>query len=103
MASEITQDVLDNGIVLAFTDLGSGGGGWWSLPLVLPASENLTMVVQYAYLVGGVVIQLTNSIDASVAFAVDGFGVKVIVLPAGANKVGIDLTNYEAVARYSGL
>jgi len=98
---EITEGILSGGLVVAYTDLGSGGEGWWSLPLVVPTSLS-SITLGFAYEVGLIAIQISKpSTNTQYASVFDGQQIKAIIIPSTiAAKGGVDYSDYEAVAKY---
>src|SRR5690554_3230909 len=98
---EITEDVLSGGLVVAYTDLGTGGEGWWSLPLVLPTTLS-AVSLGFAYEVGIIAIQISKpNTSTRYASVFDGHQIKAIIIPSAiVGKRGIDYSDYEAVAEY---
>ena len=81
---EITQGVVDGGIVTAYWDLGDSRGAWWSLPHVFQFNDLTTAVVSYIYSPRSIGLQVT-SIDPTSTGAtvgvIDGFRVRVVIVP----------------------
>lgn len=100
--SALTSEVTGEGIVIAYTDLGTSGQGWVAIPLVLPLSSTSVVLTQ-AYQQGIFSILILKNTSEVLASIFDGFRVKVIVIPPGAGKASIDYSNYEAVAEHYGL
>lgn len=99
-APAITDDVLANGTVLGFTS-GNGGDRWIALPFVL-SSSGYAIVMSYAFEISTFIVQITDDGEDAGSFY-NGQLVRAVILPSGAGKVGVDLTDYEAVAAYYGL
>lgn len=99
---EITRDVLQNGVVLAYTDLGTDKDGWWALPQVYPVS-NITLVMNFAYVEEVFAIQITSNSTENFSSVFDGFTIKCVIIPTVAAKTRVDYSDYEAVARHYGL
>ena len=80
---EITQEVVDGGIVTVHWDLG-GGTAWWSLPHVFQYDDLVTSVVEYIYSPGSIGLQVTSPARAAVGATVrviDGFSIRVVIVP----------------------
>ena len=82
---ELTQAVVDGGIVTGYWDLGSGANDdWWQLPDVLQHSDGNVRTVTFIYATGEVGLQVTSSESSSVRAAVavmDGHRLRVVVIP----------------------
>lgn len=100
--STLTSDVVDDGLVVAYTDL--GGDGWFALPITLPVDLFLTVEYGYAYGVGELTFLITRSSGNPVAESVDGHRLKVITAPPGSGDLdGVDLHDHGAVVRALGI
>lgn len=99
---EITSDVMENGVVLAYTDLGTNEDGWWALPQVYPLSSN-TVVMNFAYTEAVLAIQLVSNSTENFSSVFDGVAIKCVIIPTLAGKAEVDFSDYEAVARHYGL
>ena len=103
---EITASVLSNGLVLAYTDLGSGEMFWFPLPLVLPIDENNLVTQSFAYSLSTLEILLTRSsvVSPPTASIFDGDVIRVVIVD-GAGKTGLDgvsLDDHDAVMKALG-
>ena len=82
---ELTQAVVDGGIVTGYWDLGSGASdNWWQLPDVFQFSDDSVATVTFIYAAGEVGLQVTGPTFASVrgtVAAIDGHRLRVVVLP----------------------
>ena len=82
---ELTQAVVDGGIVTAYWDLGSGANDdWWQLPDVFQYSDGSVRTVTFIYAAGEVGLQVTGPTSPSVRAAVavmDGHRLRVVVIP----------------------
>lgn len=97
----ITQEVHDEGLVLAFIDITGTGDLWYAMPFTLNATGNVT-TLGYLHRVGQLSVQISNEADIRIAFLFNNDLVKVITAPPGAAREaleGVDLTDYEAVTR----
>ncbi len=93
----ITADVVENGVVLAYTKPHDGGGIWFLLPTFFGAIS-----YTFTYDVGlfGIVISRPNdAIEEPQAHRYDGDQIRVVTFSsAGAQKLdGVDTEDYEAV------
>ncbi len=84
---EITEAVLDGGVVTAHYNFGSDDSGWRSLPNVFQFTTLSVAVIDYLYAPGEFFVQITSpdpiAVSATIA-AIDGYGLRVVVLPPGA-------------------
>ena len=79
--SELTQAVVDRGIVIAYWDLGSGANDWWQLPYTFQSPD---VTVTFFYETGKVYLQVTGPTKASVentVATINGYRLRVVVLP----------------------
>ena len=81
LRDEITQEIVNGGLVLAYTDLGTDDG-WIQLPFVVPGSGN-AVSVQFAYRTGEFEMLLVRERGEPVAEIFAGFTVKIILIPPG--------------------
>lgn len=99
----ITSEVADEGVVLAYTDVGASGGAWLALPWTLPADENLTVEITYVFAEGafGLMVMRPEGYGP-VAEVLDGARVKVVAIPPSeANSSSLEMLqamSYEEVA-----
>ena len=77
---EITQEVVDGGIVTVHWDLGEGRA-WWSLPYVFQFNDLTTSVVSYIYSLGSIGLQVTSAGAVATVGVIDGFRVRVVIVP----------------------
>jgi hypothetical protein len=100
---EITPQIASSGIVLVYTDLGSGQDAWWTLPLTLPFSGG-SISITYAFAAGELSIQILKASPEFYADVIDGFRMRVVLISLGPmSKAPVDHSDYEAVAAYYGL
>ena len=82
---ELTQAVVNGGIVTGYWDLGSGADdNWWQLPDVFQFSDGNVSTVNFVYSAGEVGLQVTGPTSASVratVAAIDGHRLRVVVIP----------------------
>ncbi len=96
---EVTAEIAQNGLVLAYTDLGDGSGTrWFALPLSLPLTDNI-VIQSFAYRPGVFGVQFTRESGPAVASVFSGHVVKVVLIsPLGKTGLdGIDVTDHDAV------
>ncbi len=91
----ITADVVENGVVLAYSDLGSDGDLWVPLPVLFGA---LSQTFTYAEGSFGILISRPNTAPPQ-ASVFDGDQIRVVTFSsAGVQKLdGVDTEDYEAV------
>ena len=84
--AEITQDVIDEGLVQAHVELRDVRGVWAALPFTLSVeagARTVTVALSYAVSVGEIGVTLTGNLTASeMATAVsvfDGYRIRVVV------------------------
>ena len=81
--SELTQAVVDGGIVTGYWDRGSGAAEWWQLPYVFQSADG-SGAVTFIYEAGKAGLEVTGPTTASVQATVadiDGYRLRVVVLP----------------------
>ena len=82
---ELTQAVVDRGIVTAYWDLGGGADEiWWQLPEVYQFSDFSVIRVHFIYAAGEVGLQVTGPTSSSVRATVatmEGYRLRVVVIP----------------------
>ena len=72
---ELTQAVVDGGIVTGYWDLGSGANDdWWQLPDVLQHSDGNVRTVTFIYATGEVGLQVTSSASSDGTGGRGGYG-----------------------------
>ena len=83
---ELTAAIAQGGLVLAYSDLGSGQTDtWFALPLTIPFQDNL-INVSYAYSPGQFAIQLVRETGVAVAPTVAGHTIKVVLISPSLGK-----------------
>lgn len=94
----ITSAVVSGGVVLAYTDLGSGGSAWTALPFSI-TTGGLTATLTFGYAVGSFSVIIVKNTNASLASVYAGQLVRVVIIPpASASALSrIKTEDYEAV------
>ena len=96
-ASQITQDILDKGLVLCFFR-NTSTLEVFPLPYSFPTSATTTQEAYASYVIGK--IKLRSNITLS------SVGFRYVIVPggiAGGRKAAVDYTDYEAVKKYYNL
>ena len=100
--TQITQDLLEKGVVLSFVRIAGTAGPTsetFPLPYIFPSGTTASNSEIYAsYIVGNIKIRSTISIS--------GVGFRYIIIPGGiaaGRQAAVDYTDYEAVKKYYNL
>lgn len=89
-ANEMTQDVVDNGTVLAFIDIFGTSNKWVALPVTLPSQGNVA-TLGYSY--GPALFELILQHESTGSFAAVFAGsiIRIVVIPPGGSVSEADL------------
>jgi len=99
-APNLTADIVSNGIVLAYSDLGSSGAYWIALPVTVPIQSNI-VVFSFGYGEGFLELDISREAGSPVASVFEGDTIKVVTIAGVAKRdLNVDLSDYEAVMRY---
>ncbi len=93
---EITQDVLDNGAIMAY--LSNGNNGWIALPYTLPVDATYSSTYTPVFYLGGVSIWKTDTDLLTLDPGVSTFKIVVLTQKQLIAHPNLDLTDYESVA-----
>jgi len=95
---EITQDIVDHGVVLVYLNdsLNPEPEGRWILIPFAMIVEDITISFIYSYGVG-TLSMVFNSSDAEWPFSADSYYHLKIVILAGATQGGVNLGNFEEI------
>ena len=100
---ELTASVANNGIVMAYTDLGTGSV-WFALPFSRAPGSSLETLT-YAFAPGQFAFIALSVPATTLANSYDGHRIRVVLIPSSeaASKTDLDYSNYLNLARYYGL
>lgn len=96
---QITAEIIQGGIVLAYMDFGTNGEGWWSLPLGISVNGGSGDIITF-YAEGRFGIQAMTASGELLSSALDGYLIRLVIIPPSAGKRS---GSYEEVALYYGL
>lgn len=101
--SALTSDIIEDGVVLAYTDLGNNAF-WYALPLTIVANGT-TVSQTYAFRDGSFSFLALSDPASFIASTFDGHHIRVVLIPPSqaASKTSLDYSRYLDVARYYGL
>jgi hypothetical protein len=93
---QITQDVLDNGAVMAY--LSNGNGGWVALPCTVPMNASYASTYTPVFNLGGVTIWKLDTDFLTLDPGYVTFKIVVLTQKQLIAHPNLDLTDYESVA-----
>ena len=99
MATFITREIHERGVILAYTDLGSNEDEWYALPITFGGGD---VTLTYASLVGGFVVLILRGPGIPPRASVfNGDKIRVVAIAPSATSMikGVDTQDYAAVMR----
>jgi len=93
---QITQDVLDNGAMMAY--MSNGNGGWVALPCTIPMDASYSSTFTPVFTLGGATIWKTDTDLLTLDPGLSTFKIVVLTQKQLIAHPNLDLTDYESVA-----